>query len=501
VKYIKSYKLFESISDVDQKIISEAEGEIKDILVELNDLHYSVIVNATIIQRLLRSPIRRDMNRLQIKISIENSGDKIDHRNKEFLDPMKHLSRYMDQEGYSHSLKTHCLNSDHDTSFDDMDSLLHYLDKYGPGSWGASIIRISIIIGKDIPNNVSEDLKFSDKFDKHKWVELNRKDRGELKREIWELVDNAYGPLGGHVRVKDQNSVVGDKNLSFWSAIDVDDDPYSDVVIFARKSESGYKISGWGHDGGKEAKKGLIKKLASLLRKKGFWIEVSGKPATILSNMGANRVNDRRTIEKLFPNSKIKMLDNGYYKRTLENGDTEEEIILGNPIINRVNESFSESKKVLYLHGLDSYPKEDRLEILNSEFGKVFSPKIDWRNKEERTKLFSKFCDLIKSNNITNVVGSSMGGQMAFYLSLYCNIDGLCFNPAFNYMYNDLGFEIGDKFTKKIIIKLGEHDNVISHERSIDFISQFEGDISYEILDMGHDVNIEVFRDSVSELS
>lgn len=181
--------------------------------------------------------------------------------------------------------------------------------------------------------NTFEDYTFSDKFDKNKWVELSKEDRKELKKEIWELVEHAYKPLGGHVRISDPDSVVNDDQLSFWKAIDVDEDPYTDVVIFARKSNHGYKISGWGHDGGKEAKKELLNQLASLLRRPGFWVEVSGKPSEILSNKpGVNRLKNIEDVKKIFGNSEINWKGNGVYTRKLADGTiTDEEMVLGNP--------------------------------------------------------------------------------------------------------------------------------------------------------------------------
>lgn len=172
--------------------------------------------------------------------------------------------------------------------------------------------------------------KFNDIFPKFKWVKLSISDRENLKKEIWELVDNAYKPLGGHVRISDINKIVTDNELVFWNAIDVDSDPNIDVVIFARKTKFGYKISGWGHDNGVESKKYLLKRLISLLRKKGYWIEVSGNPAKLLSrNLKRLSIKD---VRKLFPESEVVYLGNDLYQRTLEDGKkTDPEMILGNP--------------------------------------------------------------------------------------------------------------------------------------------------------------------------
>ena len=155
--------------------------------------------------------------------------------------------------------------------------------------------------------------------------------------------------------------------------------------------------------------------------------------------------------------------------------------------------------KVLYLHGLNSSPKEEKIKILESHFDEVYAPLIDWQNKEKRTKLFSIYANLIVNKNITHVIGSSMGGQMAFYLSLFCNINGLCFNPAFNYLYNDFGFHTSKmKYTHEIFIKLGKKDDVIDYRKTIDFIKKFNN-VNYEILDIDHTINTNTFNISVDE--
>ena len=175
--------------------------------------------------------------------------------------------------------------------------------------------------------------KFAKYFPKDKWVELSEVDRGNLKKEIWELVDNAYKSIGGHVRIINPNSVIDDKELSFWKAINIDNEPDPDAVIFARKN-FGYKISGWGHDGSKDSKKKLLEQLKDILREKGFWIEVSCKPSEILIASGINFIKDINTIQRIFPESKINMKGSGYYTRTLEDGTiTDENVIVGNPII------------------------------------------------------------------------------------------------------------------------------------------------------------------------
>ena len=152
--------------------------------------------------------------------------------------------------------------------------------------------------------------------------------------------------------------------------------------------------------------------------------------------------------------------------------------------------------KILYIHGYQSSPVESKVNILKDQFDEVFAPFIDWDNDETRPNLFNEFVQLINEKNITHVIGSSMGGQMAFYLATFCNIKGLCFNPAFGYRYTDLNLSLNKDFTSKILITLGTNDDVIPNSVSINFL--FENNISekvsIEYLEIGHQINTDIFE-------
>jgi hypothetical protein len=179
-----------------------------------------------------------------------------------------------------------------------------------------------------------EEFVFSDIAKKYQWVELSFEDRKKLKHEVWELIDTAYSTLGGHVRISKKDDIFNDKELTFWSAVDVDDDPYCDVVIFGKKTTFGNKLSGWGHDGQKISKKELFNKLSNILSNPGVWLEASGRPAEILLSKGIKYLNSKEEIQKIFPNSEINWIGDGKYTRKLPSGlTTDEEFIFGNPNI------------------------------------------------------------------------------------------------------------------------------------------------------------------------
>ena len=152
--------------------------------------------------------------------------------------------------------------------------------------------------------------------------------------------------------------------------------------------------------------------------------------------------------------------------------------------------------KVLYIHGYQSSPAEAKVDILKEQFDEVFAPLIDWDNDETRPNLFNDFVELIKREEITHVIGSSMGGQMAFYLATFCNIKGLCFNPAFGYRYTDLNLSLNKDFTSEILITLGINDDVIPNSVSTNFlfVNNILDKVSIEYLDMGHQVSTRKFE-------
>jgi len=152
--------------------------------------------------------------------------------------------------------------------------------------------------------------------------------------------------------------------------------------------------------------------------------------------------------------------------------------------------------KVLYIHGYQSSPTEEKVNILKEQFDEVFAPFIDWDNDETRPNLFNEFVQLINEENITHVIGSSMGGQMSFYLATFCNIKGLCFNPAFGYRYTDLNLSLNTDFTSEIIITLGINDDVIPNTVSTNFllVNNIQDKVNIEYLEMGHQVNTDIFE-------
>jgi len=86
--------------------------------------------------------------------------------------------------------------------------------------------------------------------------------------------------------------------------------------------------------------------------------------------------------------------------------------------------------KTLYIHGLDSFPVPEKIEILRKADLEVIAPQINYRTRDDSYYVLK---DLAIQNEIEFVIGSSLGGYIAFWLAEDLGIPCLLFNPAMTY--------------------------------------------------------------------
>jgi len=84
--------------------------------------------------------------------------------------------------------------------------------------------------------------------------------------------------------------------------------------------------------------------------------------------------------------------------------------------------------KALYIHGLQSNPNPKKLDIIESFELDVISPFIDY--EKEKGEVYERVKSLAIENNIDLIIGSSLGGFIAYWLSKDLEKPALLFNPA-----------------------------------------------------------------------
>ena len=107
---------------------------------------------------------------------------------------------------------------------------------------------------------------------KNTWFPLSKEEIKDVEDEILDLIQNAYGPIGGHPNYKS----VGDLAGSDYEIIDLDDDPELDAVTVTKKRAGGIKHVGIGHDGTSPGKRGALGRTIDKLDEPSNYIEASG---------------------------------------------------------------------------------------------------------------------------------------------------------------------------------------------------------------------------------
>ena len=163
---------------------------------------------------------------------------------------------------------------------------------------------------------------------KNTWFPLSKEEIKDVEKDILDLIQNAYGPIGGHPNYKS----VGDLAGSDYEIIDLDDDPKIDAVTVTKQRSGGTKYVGLGHDGSSQGKRGSIGRTINKLENPGTYIEASGKMADILSKANVTQVTDEDTIRKALKGKEIKVYDDGSYDRVL-GGKKYRKLMFGKPIV------------------------------------------------------------------------------------------------------------------------------------------------------------------------
>lgn len=163
-------------------------------------------------------------------------------------------------------------------------------------------------------------------------------------------------------------------------------------------------------------------------------------------------------------------------------------------------EQKSEGKKILFLHGLDSKPYEDRLHILKNSISpspEVFAPHIDYKN-DDFLKISQKIIEENGFNTESGVlIGHSYGGILAYYLSNKYKLPALMFNPAFRERNMTFMESLGDlrnhSVFKKQFAVVGMKDDVIIPEVQLKKLREIKATI-WKVENLGHGIDPSTFE-------
>ena len=163
-------------------------------------------------------------------------------------------------------------------------------------------------------------------YPKGQYIPLDGKEKELAQKDLFDLIDNAYKSIGGHVKFQ-QPSDVMDPELEFWRAADLDDDPDLDVVYFGKQTPFGVKHTGIGHDGERGNIKNLLIRKSGELKSPGNYVEVSGAAFdSFVGKGGVPTIEDEETVRAILKGKELewhgkhpqgKKPGNGWYTRTI----------------------------------------------------------------------------------------------------------------------------------------------------------------------------------------
>jgi hypothetical protein len=166
---------------------------------------------------------------------------------------------------------------------------------------------------------------------KDKWVDIAPNEKAEYAKDIFDLINTAYAPIGGNLNYKSEADVLGSEADADYEVVNIDDDPEPDALISYKEKDAGKKLTALGHDGSSEAKSKSLNRMATLLKQPGYYLEVSGKLQDILLAKGAPVVKDKELVQKVLKGKELEFNEDGTYQRYI-GGKKHTKTLLGNPI-------------------------------------------------------------------------------------------------------------------------------------------------------------------------
>lgn len=154
--------------------------------------------------------------------------------------------------------------------------------------------------------------------------------------------------------------------------------------------------------------------------------------------------------------------------------------------------------KVLYLHGLLSSNESSKVAYLREKGFLVLNPKLAYKGKQN--VLFNELEELMVQNEIDFIIGSSMGGFLAFHLGNKLNLPTLLLNPSLQ-STSPYKPKIKAYFNAKVqhIIVIGKKDETVLPQITLTYLEKHKVKCKVHFGTHGHRTPIEVFQPYVDK--
>lgn len=152
-------------------------------------------------------------------------------------------------------------------------------------------------------------------------------------------------------------------------------------------------------------------------------------------------------------------------------------------------------KKVLYIHGLGSSPVSEKLDLIRKH-AEVVALHLDYENDLES---YRKLVDYAKEEQVTALIGSSLGGLISYHISENMGLPCLLFNPA---LYREVAPEYGMKIEQRTcprrMVVQGAMDDIVDPEQVRSVLASNPSEYCKEEIiinnQMGHRIDLNNFK-------
>lgn len=152
--------------------------------------------------------------------------------------------------------------------------------------------------------------------------------------------------------------------------------------------------------------------------------------------------------------------------------------------------------KTLYIHGLDGFLSDEKRTIL-SKYTQVVAPIMEFR---ANPGAYYDLLSIAKEEKVDIIIGTSMGGCMAYHLSLHLNVPALLFNPALPFRSVGINLPAQDKVRSSYLrVIIGGQDDIIDPIQNVAWLATHEkGDMDIRWTNtLGHRIPTDVFEEEV----
>lgn len=151
----------------------------------------------------------------------------------------------------------------------------------------------------------------------------------------------------------------------------------------------------------------------------------------------------------------------------------------------------------MYLHGLESKGSTKKDKILR-EYGELYSPACYYKSNLNTIYKSLLYEAAVFEPDI--IIGSSMGGLIAYHLGNRLNKHLILFNPALYEQSIDIQYKFDASNSKNVIILQGDKDVVVDPKVTQKWLKDnHKGSYTIEKYSGGHRVPVNVFKDAMKK--